>query len=73
MHGNEDEDEYDSRIKRSGCYEQHMKLLDCHFETKDWRACKDAMREFKECFERHEQEAASNELPGNSSKSTRKV
>lgn len=33
----EEDDEYVKRIKRTGCYEAHLKLLECHYETKDFR------------------------------------
>lgn len=49
----EEDDEYTQRIKRTGCYEQHMRLLDCHFETKDFRKCRVEMAEFKDCFSRN--------------------
>jgi cytochrome c oxidase assembly factor 4 len=38
----EDEpDEWDLRIERGGCAQEHFKLQDCYMETKDWRKCKD--------------------------------
>ncbi|KAJ1545605.1 hypothetical protein HK405_007808, partial [Cladochytrium tenue] len=49
-----DEDEYDARIRRTGCYREHMAMLDCHFATKDWRQCRDEMRQFRECFDRYQ-------------------
>ncbi|KAJ3351639.1 hypothetical protein HDU83_008794 [Entophlyctis luteolus] len=51
-----DEDEYTLRIKRTGCFAQHNALLDCHYETKDWRKCAAEMRLFRECFSKHEEE-----------------
>jgi cytochrome c oxidase assembly factor 4 len=45
----EEDDEYILRIKRSGCYPQHIALQDCHWETKDWRKCKTQMEMFKLC------------------------
>ncbi|KAI8921941.1 hypothetical protein DFJ77DRAFT_413641, partial [Powellomyces hirtus] len=49
----EDEDPYITRIKKSGCFAQHEALQDCHFEKKDWRACKDEMTAFRKCFMRN--------------------
>jgi cytochrome c oxidase assembly factor 4 len=46
----EEEDEYILRIKRTGCYEQHIKLLECHFDTKDFRKCITQMQDFRDCF-----------------------
>lgn len=34
-------DEWDARIQRGGCMQEHLKLQDCYFDTKDWRKCKD--------------------------------
>ncbi|TPX60544.1 hypothetical protein PhCBS80983_g01724 [Powellomyces hirtus] len=50
----EDEDPYITRIKKSGCFAQHEALQDCHFEKKDWRACKDEMTAFRKCFMRNQ-------------------
>ncbi|KAI0477448.1 mitochondrial genome maintenance protein mgm101 [Xylariaceae sp. FL0804] len=33
-------DEWDQRINSTGCSDENMKLTDCYFEKKDWRACK---------------------------------
>ena len=33
----DEEDEYNLRIRRTGCYNQHIALLDCHYENKDFR------------------------------------
>lgn len=34
-------DEWDARIERGGCAQEHYKLQDCYMDTKDWRKCKD--------------------------------
>jgi cytochrome c oxidase assembly factor 4 len=34
-------DEWDARIQRGGCMQEHLKLQDCYLDTKDWRKCKD--------------------------------
>ncbi|KAJ3389060.1 hypothetical protein HDU92_001190 [Lobulomyces angularis] len=46
-----EEDEYIRRIKRGGCYDQHVKLQDCYWDTKDWRKCKKEMEIFRSCVE----------------------
>ncbi|KAL9624385.1 MAG: hypothetical protein Q9160_001347 [Pyrenula sp. 1 TL-2023] len=34
-------DEWDKRIDKTGCAKEQLKMNDCYFDTKDWRACKD--------------------------------
>ncbi|KND01905.1 uncharacterized protein SPPG_09132 [Spizellomyces punctatus DAOM BR117] len=48
-----DDDDYTKRIKNSGCFREHEALQDCHFNKKDWRACKAEMLAFRKCYERH--------------------
>lgn len=33
--------------------EENMALLDCHFETKDWRQCTEQMKAFQECWQNY--------------------
>ena len=53
----EDElDEWDARIQRGGCMQEHLKLQDCYMDTKDWRKCKDEVHgcyEFSNCRWKH--------------------
>ncbi|RMZ19159.1 hypothetical protein D0859_16851 [Hortaea werneckii] len=42
----------DKRIFSTGCSDENAKLNDCFFEKKDWRACKDEMEAFKQCWKR---------------------
>ena len=51
--GDEDEDPYLTRIRATGCFHLHEALQDCHFDTKDWRACKEPMRLFQRCMEQY--------------------
>ncbi|KAI1078771.1 hypothetical protein F5B20DRAFT_581807 [Whalleya microplaca] len=46
-------DEWDKRIFSTGCADENMKLTDCYFEKKDWRACKKEMEVFRQCWKRH--------------------
>ncbi|KAG8423982.1 hypothetical protein J3458_000824 [Metarhizium acridum] len=46
-------DEWDKRIFSTGCADENMKMTDCYFERKDWRACAAEMEEFKQCWKRH--------------------
>ncbi|KAI8899261.1 hypothetical protein BC833DRAFT_586535 [Globomyces pollinis-pini] len=56
----DDEDPYITRIRKSGCFKEHEKLQDCHYDTKDFRKCKLEMKRFKECFEKHNQQQSVN-------------
>ncbi|KAF9915567.1 hypothetical protein BX616_005855 [Lobosporangium transversale] len=49
----EEEDEYEKRIKRTGCSTENEALQLCYAEKHDWRACKDAMNAFRECWKRN--------------------
>ncbi|CAK7568294.1 MAG: hypothetical protein SEPTF4163_006281 [Sporothrix epigloea] len=46
-------DEWDKRIFSTGCADENARLTDCYFEKKDWRACKDEMKKFRECWKAH--------------------
>ncbi|OAA53804.1 hypothetical protein SPI_09249 [Niveomyces insectorum RCEF 264] len=47
----EDEpDEWEQRIFSTGCADENAKLTDCYYEKKDWRACKDEMERFRQCW-----------------------
>ncbi|KAL2162285.1 hypothetical protein VTH06DRAFT_7198 [Thermothelomyces fergusii] len=43
-------DEWDKRIFSTGCADENAKLTDCYRDKKDWRACKDEMERFRECW-----------------------
>ncbi|KAF2735053.1 hypothetical protein EJ04DRAFT_512049 [Polyplosphaeria fusca] len=47
-------DDWDKRIFSTGCADENMKLTDCYYEKKDWRACKSEMEVFRECWKRHD-------------------
>ncbi|KAF2687259.1 hypothetical protein K458DRAFT_296860 [Lentithecium fluviatile CBS 122367] len=47
-------DEWDKRIYSTGCADENMKLTDCYYEKKDWRACKKEMDIFRECWKKHD-------------------
>ncbi|KAL2266021.1 hypothetical protein VTJ83DRAFT_5373 [Remersonia thermophila] len=47
---NDEPDEWDKRINRTGCAEENARLTDCYYEKKDWRACKDEMQKFRDCW-----------------------
>ncbi|KAK4619292.1 Cytochrome oxidase assembly factor 4 [Fulvia fulva] len=45
-------DEWDKRIFSTGCSDENATLNDCFRDKKDWRACKDEMEAFKQCWKR---------------------
>ncbi|KAJ5635127.1 uncharacterized protein N7484_008440 [Penicillium longicatenatum] len=45
-------DEWDKRIFSTGCHAEQDKMNDCYFVKKDWRACKEEMEAFRECWKR---------------------
>jgi len=46
-------DEWDKRIIKTGCAEENTKLTDCYWEKKDWRKCQDEMKHFQDCWKKH--------------------
>ena len=46
-----EEDPYDLRIKKSGCWTEHVQLQDCHFNTRDFRMCTLEMQNLKKCWQ----------------------
>ncbi|KJH43531.1 CHCH domain protein [Dictyocaulus viviparus] len=45
-----DEDYVEARIRQTGCWEQHVDLLGCIGDKKDWRQCQTQVQRFKECM-----------------------
>ncbi|RUS15712.1 hypothetical protein BC937DRAFT_92089 [Endogone sp. FLAS-F59071] len=56
----DDPDEYNDRIRRTGCFEENEALQLCYYDRKDWRACSAEMQRFRECWRRHEQKTKPN-------------
>ncbi|KAF2724562.1 hypothetical protein K431DRAFT_281990 [Polychaeton citri CBS 116435] len=50
-------DEWDKRIFSTGCSDENMKLHECFYDKKDWRACKDEMETFKQCWKKQGNDA----------------
>ncbi|KAI9591976.1 hypothetical protein BDF19DRAFT_339112, partial [Syncephalis fuscata] len=48
----DEEDPWDQRIRSTGCYDENMRLHECYMAKHDWRACKEEMEAFKQCFAR---------------------
>jgi len=50
----EEDDEFEARIKRTQCYSQYEALQECYFKAgKDWRQCQKEAQSFKRCFQEH--------------------
>lgn len=45
------EDKIEKTLKEMGCLDLHYAVLDCFFETKDWRKCQKQVSEFKQCYQ----------------------
>lgn len=50
--GDDEMDEWDQRIFSTGCSQEQTRMNDCYFDKKDWRACKQEMEVFRECWKR---------------------
>ncbi|CAI4231510.1 unnamed protein product [Auanema sp. JU1783] len=46
----EEEDRVESLIRRSGCWDNHMGVVECMSEKGDWRQCQTQLTSFKECM-----------------------
>ncbi|CEF70067.1 Cysteine alpha-hairpin motif superfamily domain-containing protein [Strongyloides ratti] len=46
----EEIDKVEELIKKSGCWEAHLRLSDCMIENSDWRKCQKEVQEFKICM-----------------------
>ncbi|KAL2259357.1 hypothetical protein VTK26DRAFT_6994 [Humicola hyalothermophila] len=53
VNDDDEPDEWDKRIFSTGCADENAKMTDCYYEKKDWRACKDEMERFRECWKAH--------------------
>lgn len=49
----DEQDEWDKRINKTNCSVEHVALMDCHYESKDFRKCLKEMKAFKDCFALH--------------------
>ena len=46
-------DEWDVRISKTGCFAENEALQLCHADTGDWRKCIKEMQAFRECWAKH--------------------
>ncbi|KAI8329589.1 hypothetical protein BD560DRAFT_293556, partial [Blakeslea trispora] len=49
----EEEDPYNARIEKTGCYKENEALQLCFYDKKDWRLCQEEMKAFRACFTRN--------------------
>ncbi|KAJ1345767.1 Cytochrome oxidase assembly factor 4 [Parelaphostrongylus tenuis] len=49
-HSREVEDPVEVLIRRTGCWDQHIAVVDCMGEKGDWRQCQVQVQQFKECM-----------------------
>lgn len=43
-------DEWDKRIIKTGCADENLALQLCHADTGDWRQCTKEMEAFRKCW-----------------------
>ncbi|KAK6543242.1 hypothetical protein TWF694_000009 [Orbilia ellipsospora] len=46
----DDSNEWEMRIDKTGCSKEHEKLQSCFDNTRDWRVCQKELRDFKDCW-----------------------
>lgn len=47
----DDPDEWDQRILKTGCYDENLLLQLCHADKGDWRKCLGEMEAFRKCWD----------------------
>ncbi|KAK9449075.1 uncharacterized protein V1518DRAFT_281165 [Limtongia smithiae] len=50
-------DEWDKRIEKTGCSGENARLTDCYADGRDWRKCTTQMAELRECWARMKNDA----------------
>jgi len=46
-------DEWEARIKNTGCLYENTVLQNCFYEQKDWRLCQAELLGFRKCWIKH--------------------
>ncbi|KAK9477355.1 hypothetical protein V1514DRAFT_334176 [Lipomyces japonicus] len=49
---NDEPDEWDKRIEKTGCSAENTRLTDCYADGRDWRKCVKEMAELKACWDK---------------------
>lgn len=45
-----EEDRVEKMIRESGCWDNHIAVVDCMSEKNDWRQCQDVLGSFRQCM-----------------------
>ena len=52
----EEDDKVIAAIKKTGCFELNEAVVECHYDTKDWRKCVNQVRAFQDCMNKYNKE-----------------
>ena len=52
----DEEDPIVAKLSKIGCLEQHYKVQECYFDSKDWRKCTKEVKEFQECLKKSKEQ-----------------
>jgi len=55
-----DDDPVISKLRKTGCLENHYAVLECIAEFKDWRKCQEQVQSFRQCIVNHEKSRSAN-------------
>ncbi|KAJ2746421.1 hypothetical protein GGI20_001339 [Coemansia sp. BCRC 34301] len=58
----DEDDAWDKRIRKTGCYVENELLLVCHADTNDWRQCARELAAFRKCMSQHQKQNGSYNL-----------
>uniref|UniRef100_A0A1I7ZVA7 CHCH domain-containing protein n=1 Tax=Steinernema glaseri TaxID=37863 RepID=A0A1I7ZVA7_9BILA len=54
-----EEDRVEKLIRSSGCWDNHLSVVDCMSEQKDWRKCQEVLSSFRDCMTKNRKELTS--------------
>ncbi|CAI5448801.1 unnamed protein product [Caenorhabditis angaria] len=49
----DEEDRVEKLIRSSGCWDNHISVVDCMGDNGDWRKCQTELQSFKECMQKN--------------------
>ncbi|KAK6030115.1 CHCH domain protein, partial [Ostertagia ostertagi] len=52
-----EEDRVETLIRGTGCWDQHLAVVDCMGDKSDWRQCQEQVQQFKECMTKRKPQA----------------
>ncbi|EYB82057.1 hypothetical protein Y032_0368g73 [Ancylostoma ceylanicum] len=53
----DEEDRVEAIIRGTGCWDQHIAVVDCKGDKGDWRECQKEVQLFKECMQKNRPKA----------------